>query len=106
GPGRPERSRRARSMPRPRDERRFELRCVEHRPVDAEADVARAGGDDAAEARAIAAGHPRLERELGGDVTLGAQGTYRLQHRRRATRVDGGALAGVELLAQELGHEG
>ena len=60
---------------------------LEHRAVDAQPDVAVARRHDAAEAGAEAARHPGLERELGGDVVLGAQRPHRLEHRRRPAGV-------------------
>ena len=61
---------------------------VEHGPVDAQAHVAVAGRDDAAEAGAEAARHAGLERELGGHVVLGAERAHGLEHRRRPAGVD------------------
>ena len=81
-------------------------RRVDHRSVDADAQVAAAGRrDDAAEAGAEAARHRRLERELRRDVTLRAQRPDRLEHRRRAARVDDGVGVCVELCGEQLGDE-
>src|SRR3954451_23174422 len=74
-----------------------EQRGVEHRAVDADADVAPvARGDDAAEAGTESAGHPGLERELGRDRVLLAECPDRLEHPRRPAGVDLDVRGGIE----------
>src|SRR5436305_9178990 len=94
-------------MARPGEEGRLELGRVEDRAVDAQADVSVARRRHAAEAGSEPAGHAGLERQLGRNVTLGADGANRLEHRRRAAGVDGGLppIAAVEPLAEELRDE-
>ena len=96
--------RRARSL-RPGRTARLQAVGVQHRAVHAEAQVAVGGGHDASEAGPEPARHPRLERELGGHVALGAERPHRLQHRGRPAGVDRRARVGVELGGEQLGHE-
>ena len=61
----------------------LQLGCVDHRAVDAHAQIAAATpGHDAPEARAEPAGHPSLERELGRRAALRAHRPDALEHRR------------------------
>src|SRR4051794_32412546 len=93
------------SVSRSRNEGCLELGRVEHGAVDTEALVAVLRRHDAAEAGAVAARHPGLERELGGHVALGREGAHGFEHRRRAAGEDRCIRVLVELLAQQLGDE-
>ena len=64
-----------------------------------------AGRDDAAEAGAEAARHPRLQRELGRHVAAGAQLSDGLEHRGRTAGVDLDVVVGVEPLGHQLGDQ-
>src|SRR3954452_9969733 len=79
---------------------------VQHRPVDADPHVAAvARRDDAAEARADPARHPRLERELSRHAALRAQRPHRLEHRRRPAGVDRRVLVLVERCDEQVGDQ-
>ncbi len=84
-------------MARSGDEGSLERGRVEHRAVDAQAHEALARRDDAAEAGAKAACHPRLKCELRRRPELRAQPPDRLEHRRRPARVHLDVLVLVEL---------
>ncbi len=80
---------------------RFEPSGVEHRAVDADADVAAvAHRHDAAEAGAEAARHAGLERELRGHAAGVAQRADGFEHAGRPAGVDRGVIVGVELGAR------
>ena len=78
---------------------------IDHRPVDAHADVALARGHHAAEARPEPAGHAGLQRELGGHPAFRAQRADRLEHGRRPAGVDRRRRDRREQLAQRLGDQ-
>ena len=93
-------------MSRPRHKRGVKGVGIEHGTVDAQPDVAGLRRHDAAEARAVTARHPGLERELRRHIALGTQRPDRLEHRRRAARVDlGRATGAIKFLGHELGNE-
>ena len=76
------------------------------RAVDAEADVAAAaGGDGAAEAGAVAAGHRRLMASSQATPRSAHSAAHRIEHRRRAAGVDGGAggVVALEHRRQQVG---
>jgi hypothetical protein len=79
---------------------------IEHRSVQTQPHVAVDRRDDTPETGAEAARHAGLERELGGDATLGTRPAHRLEHRRRSAGIDLNVVAaGVELLLEQLGDE-
>ena len=69
--------------------------------IDAHAQVALAGGYDAAVTGAEATRHARLQGQLRRHATLGAQRSRRLEHRGWAARIDDGVRISTQLGAQE-----
>ncbi len=84
----------------------IELAGIDHRAVDAHAQVAAAAlGHDAAVAGAEAARHARLECELRGHLALLAHRSHGFEHRCGATGVDGRVRVALQLLVEQLGDE-
>ena len=84
----------------------LQRRRVEHRPVDAQAHVARRGSAPTQpKQRAEAARHARLERELRGHAAARAQRAHGLEHRRRAAGEDLDVRRRAELGGEQVGDE-